>query len=356
VGNPRTALLLSIAGAKTLPKQGELKFSDQEKFWWNPDRQKAAASAELVLQRNPFLLAAMRIYGHRMVVWGEEEFAEDLAPPLNAAWLQQVGDGAFQDFRLGKWKDVPFWELPDEYKVYNEALVKAHTTPLDAFQKSAEANKGVTFAQMYAEPWKFRGAVIPIEGRLRRIREYDAPRLAREDEVKKIYEGWIFLDTPGTHPVCVIFTRLPEGLQLGEQVNARVTFYGYFFKKYRYVTGEQYTAKDGTVHNRQRDTLLLVGPTLVVDEAAVVTGVNFVTPETTQLLAIVLAVAAGAGVIVLVMNMMYRRADEKVRKEVDQIRAVKEVQFEDEAPGTTIPTETGEGPLGDAFAEGETPR
>jgi len=337
IGNPQLAQLApqnepvtKQQSAKAAPEVSR----DDEKFWWKPERQKAAAAAEMVLEKNAFTLIAMRLHGIQKIVWGEQEYSASTAPHLTSKWLGDVDDGVFPDFRAGKWRFVPFWELPDEYKVYCEALVKANDTPLEAFKESARENADVTFAHMYREPWKYRGSVIEINGRIRRVRRYDAPRLAREDGVKDVYEGWIFGDTPGAHPVCVLFTALPGKLPVAEDVDARVTFRGYFFKRYKYVTGEQYTAKDGSKHNRQRDTLLLIGPTVELKSPVTAAGgnlnVSFVRPETLQLAVVVLVVGVIVAASVVILGIFYRRSDERVRKNVAQIRTTKMDPFENE--------------------------
>ena len=75
--------------------------------------------------------------------------------------------------------------------------------------------------------------------------------------MKTLYEGWIFDDLYIANPFCVLFTELPPGLHVGEKLEYRVGFDGYFFKRYRYKDGQ------GTV----RDCPLFIGRTLAVQPA-----------------------------------------------------------------------------------------
>src|SRR5262249_41361639 len=75
---------------------------------------------------------------------------------------------------------------------------------------------------------------IPLEGRLARLRKLDVDRFLKLRGVKQLYEGWVFGTTYAANPWCIVFTELPPGMKVGEDVDYRVAFNGYFFKKYRY--------------------------------------------------------------------------------------------------------------------------
>ena len=143
-------------------------------FWEVRQRQNAAAAAQLILARDPLTVVVLREVGFRSKVWNEPDFIATTAPPLNPEWLDKIRDGTpMPDFR-GKAEDE---KKPDQiaiYKTWLDAMVNAFNTPVDAFAKSAEENSHVTFAHLYNNPALYRGKVIPITGRLARLRKYEA--------------------------------------------------------------------------------------------------------------------------------------------------------------------------------------
>ena len=50
--------------------------------------------------------------------------------------------------------------------------------------------------------------------------------------------GSLSLKFMAQNPRCVIFTKLPEGVEVREETDHRVAFDGYFFKRYRYQAGD----------------------------------------------------------------------------------------------------------------------
>jgi hypothetical protein len=145
-----------------------------------------------------------------------------------------------------------FQENPFEAKAYCDALVTAHYTSSEAFANSAR--RDVTFAHLFEQPHVYRGQVVHMEGRLKRLRHFEAPRFTWSQDVRDLYEGWIFdPKVYGANPTCVVFTDLPQGLKIGEEIQERVSFDGYFFKRYRYQAGDGW-----------RDSPLLIGHTVVV--------------------------------------------------------------------------------------------
>jgi hypothetical protein len=119
-----------------------------------------------------------------------------------------------------------------EAQAYNYLLVKAHKLPPDIL--TGNARRDLTFAHLFEEPDKYRGELIHIEGRLKRLRRFDAPKLAGKDGVPQLFEGWLFTDTSFNNPYCVIASELSPGVHVGEELDTRVKFDGYFFKRYRY--------------------------------------------------------------------------------------------------------------------------
>lgn len=103
------------------------------------------------------------------------------------------------------------------------------------------ARKNVTFRDLFEESrHHYKLDLIYFEGRLMRLRADKAPRLLRDAGVPEYYEGWLVPNNqpPGqAHPICIIITELPEGLEPAMTMNRQVTFAGYFFKRLHYQSG-----------------------------------------------------------------------------------------------------------------------
>jgi hypothetical protein len=193
----------------------------------------------------------------------------------------------------------------NEAWAYSYLLVQANTTPVAAFAKSAR--RDLTFAHLFEEPRKYRGQVVHIEGRLKRLRRFDAPRMAAKQGVPVIYEGWIFGDAYGSNPYCVIVTAMPDSIPLGETLEQRVSFDGYFFKRYRYKAGDGW-----------RDTPLLIGHALSARE------IPNTSPDADSsfagLLLLLIAIVGATVLLVLCLNWWFRRSDQRVRTSLDRTR------------------------------------
>src|SRR5262249_20243946 len=126
--------------------------------------------------------------------------------------------------------------------------------PVETFVDRSKEHNHVTISHLYGNPARYRGEVIPIKGALKRLRKYETSLPARNEGVLFLYEGWIYGPTPKANPFQVIVASLPEGLKESEEMDKKVTFYGYFLKlnKYRAAKGEQVTP-------------YLVGPTILLE-------------------------------------------------------------------------------------------
>jgi hypothetical protein len=148
----------------------------------------------------------------------------------------------------------------DETAVYARALIRAHRASLQAFARATR--RDVTHNHVSRDPDLYRGAVMHVEGRLKRINRYQPMREVALAGVNDAYEAWVFPEHLGSSPFCVLFTEWPKGLPrelLGQatiDAPIRVSVDGFFFKNFRYA------ANDG--RNGQRDAPLLIGHSLVV--------------------------------------------------------------------------------------------
>ncbi|MCI0380373.1 MAG: hypothetical protein L0215_22540 [Gemmataceae bacterium] len=225
-------------------------------FWGVRQRQQAGAAAQLVAAHNPLTAATLRWAAHEKLIWNELEFVADTAPALDAKWLEFVRDGTPMPDLRGKAPDEIRKDQLAAYKSFNDAVIKSFRIPLDAFTKSAQENSHVTFAHLWNKPDDYRGKVVALEGRLVRVRRWEATQEAQAEGVKYVYEGWVFGPTRGSHPYWIVFTVLPDGLKESEKMDRYVTFYGYFLKNVKYKS-----------ESGERDTPLLVGPTVILTKA-----------------------------------------------------------------------------------------
>jgi len=196
-------------------------------------------------------------------------------------------------------------EDPREAAAYAEVLAAVQRTTPAALAK--DARRDVTFAHLFEEPAKYRGQVIRVGGRLRRVRHFDAPKFIQDSYgIGKLYEGWLFeTDVYGANPRCVIFTKRPEGIEVREDTDHRVAFDGYFFKRYRYQAGDGW-----------RDAPLFIAPTLTLTSSPSATDGSGLSIGTlaTGFVGLIVATAATA----LVLGWWYCRGDRRLRARLRQ--------------------------------------
>jgi hypothetical protein len=191
-------------------------------------------------------------------------------------------------------------EDPQEAAAYSETLAAAHRTSPAALARLSR--RDLTFAHLFEEPGKYRGVLIHVEGRLRRVRRFDAPKFIEAAHgIKVLYEGWLFEpDIYGANPRCVIFTNLPPTIMVGEDTDHRVAFDGYFFKRYRYKAGDGW-----------RDAPLFIAPTLAPLSSSSPTSNSAFSAGTlaTSFVGLIVVTAATAAAL----GWWYRRGDRQVQ-------------------------------------------
>jgi len=271
--------------------------------------QAAATAAGAVGMRQPTCVLSVVLAGQSMSLWD----ALPASPPARPGNAPAKALPVDPDLLLGVEDRAPVRnadENYDEFQAYNLLLVRAHKTAAGAFAKGAR--RDLTFAHLFEEPAKYRGQIVHIEGLLRRLRKFDAARLAAKEGVPALYEGWVFDAEYGYNPYCVIVTELPKSIQIGEKLDRHVSFDGYFFKRYRYKAG------DGV-----RDAPLLIGRTLT-PSASQGTAANARAPwldSSTPWLLIaflaILLVTAGFGIA---LTLWFKRGDKQVRARLDAAR------------------------------------
>ena len=230
-------------------------------------------------------------------------FAPAEVPTLRPDLLQRVRDKGF------------FPSITDEDEsdlmAYYDFLAVASRTPLETFTKEMRAD--VTYGQLINQPKDYRGAIIRLEGTLKRLLEHDAPKMVQLAGIPKLYEAWIFDDANGIRPYCVVLTELPEGLKPAKKMTQQVAVDAYFFKKGDY---ESPDLKEG----KRRVAPLFVGRTLHVlprmaapdgglGDTLLVGGISFLLLT---------------GFSVFVFTLWYRRND---RRTLERLKAARATEF-----------------------------
>ena len=291
----------------------------------------AAALAGLGTQGGQAALLELALLqlGDTRKLWSLQE--SDSALPLTPHLLAAVRDGlpiAMLPDNKGKAKE----ERPNlntlndlEALAYDEAVYKASLTSVGAFANSARHD--VAVAQLMNDPKRYRGEVIHFEGRLRMVRRYAAPIQIRGQGVSDIYECWVMDPNVGyRNPVCFIATELPPGVIVAEKLNHEVQFDGYFFKRYRYGSVD---SKPGYA----RETPLFIGRSLTVlkPPSAPTTAAE---SWPVSLPVIFLGAVLLMFVLAFSLHLWYRRADQQVRRRLENARTPRFFEPNEEGTGT----------------------
>jgi hypothetical protein len=220
---------------------------------------------------------------------------------------------AFRDGRVVDGKGLFVGTLESE--AFADLLVQAHFTSAAAFH--ADARHDLTYAQVFAEPARYRGVVMHVRGRLARLSRLDPPLAAKAQGVSDQFEAWVFYDLQGLNPFCCIFTELPASLRrfVGQERLAdrevEVAFDGYFYKKFRYKAAD---SKPSTA----RDAPVFVGRALVL-----------LTPPAppaepddwgTHMMLVFVGVVAFVVAAGVALTWWFRRSDERVRRRLRDAR------------------------------------
>jgi hypothetical protein len=257
-------------------------------------------------------------------------FAGPAAPPAGLAVLQ-AGDGlgcwelldtdrlrpfpaAFKDGRIQDGKDIGVGT--PETAAYAEVLVLAHYTSDRAFRAAAATD--LTYYNLFTDPAAYRGDVVRIEGRLRRLLRWKPPPEAAAKGVSDLYEAWLFNDESGYgNPFCAVFTELPPGLKPSAKFDPSVpvVFAGYFFKKFRYQGPDK----------KYRDAPLLIGHTLTVRTGGPAPAEAGGSDNWAEHLGLIfLSVVAATVCVVVALTWWFRRADLRVRHRLLAARGARE--------------------------------
>lgn len=115
-------------------------------------------------------------------------------------------------------------------------MLLARAAELSSAQQAGSSLDDVSFTVLMLEPDRFRGELITIRGRVKRVVEL--PVAANRFGIERMYEAWIFTRDSGTNPYRFVFTKPPVDVPLAENIEGEidVTATGYFFKRYGYAS------------------------------------------------------------------------------------------------------------------------
>lgn len=136
-------------------------------------------------------------------------------------------------------------------------------------RKPRSPRRDVLIANLLKEPATYRGELLHVEGVLVRLLAWENQSLRNPHGLPAYYEGWIFPDEQPDHPLVVLFTGLPEGLEPGDHLRENVSIDAYFLKLevYKGREGQRITAPKligGALRWRRVDPVTLSGGALAV--------------------------------------------------------------------------------------------
>ena len=200
----------------------------------------------------------------------------------------------------------PDWGM---YLALLHALERSDSATLDMFKKSAAANDHVGYADLHERPAQYRGRVIPVKGRITRVRKVEAPRHLSV-EIQFVYSTAIQGPFKNEPPFVVVFTELPAGVSYKDKLDMEVTFFGYFLGNVLFT---------GDAKNKEKDVVApyLVGKTLIVDSIAP-------PPDTESYAGNIIVWTVGGFVCVFIaavlLNFWFRRGDRRIEAQLAQVR------------------------------------
>lgn len=200
-----------------------------------------------------------------------------------------------------------------ENAAWNRVCLYARNFSEEELEKNAL--RGPTFNDLFLEGRDhYKLDLIHFEGRLIRLKKDKSPRLLEAAGFEYYYVGWLVPNNQPSgqhHPICIILTELPEGLEPAVSMNRQVTFAGYFFKLMHYESGERDPKTDRFV---MKGAPLLIGRSVtLVPEQPYNGGTwgDFFVP----------AILIGFGGILGtagVLSWYFRRGDNKVKEVIAQ--------------------------------------
>lgn len=123
-----------------------------------------------------------------------------------------------------------------ENAAYVELLDRVRGTPIEELERTCRSD--ILFSQLLSNPERYRGLPIRIQGTARRVLTLEGlPESMSKDG--RLHEAWVFSSDSQGFPYDLVFETPPSGLPSGDNVQAFVTFHGYFFKLLAYRAADE---------------------------------------------------------------------------------------------------------------------
>lgn len=185
-----------------------------------------------------------------------------LAPPSPAAPLPQAEDtrlatpaplgptdldsdeADFMREALEAVTDLTLENSKEEMVAYERMVRWSLNQPFDLMDRRAQ--RDVLFTQLVNAPDDYRGKLLAVDLDVKRVLRWElkvyegrqaAGKGALPDHVLPVYEAWGITRDSKAWPYLVVMVDLPPDMPLGDGIDERVRFAGYFFKVQKYYDG-----------------------------------------------------------------------------------------------------------------------
>lgn len=162
-------------------------------------------------------------------------------------------------------------ENREEYQAWTEAVSFAQSKAAAGLERHAARDltpedliESVSDRAFVNGQSVFRLELVRFDGKLLKVERVEPSKALAERGVKALYRGWLLpADEPPSMKVCVAFTDLPAGVEVGDPPADRwASFAGYFFKVIPY-PGPHADVKPDPTGGPPRKTGWLAAPLLV---------------------------------------------------------------------------------------------
>ena len=205
------------------------------------------------------------------------------------------------------------WE---EAAAWNRVVLHAHRFTTEELE--AKSRKDLTFADLFTETRsEYKLQLVTFEGRLIRLKKAESNKRLIEAGISDVYEGWLVPKAePRGHPICIILTDLPPGLEPKPLMSKWVSFSGYSFKLLLYESGE--SRPDDPAKNIWKKAPLLIGRSIVLrdEENSVDVGSRWRNEFLPAVLCGLLVIVAAG----LALGWLFRKGDRRAQEEIDAFR------------------------------------
>jgi len=242
--------------------------------------------------------------------------------PLSRRFLDAIQDGGRIPNLQGK--EVKDLKIPDRglWLAYLQAISRSNAGKKEFFEASAKKHDSVVYRHLAANPKFYRGEIIAVTGTLHAITKHGSPRGLESEGIQHVYEGWLKVPYKNAPLYSLSFTHLPDELadkskEYLQEPNPEleVTFYGYFLAHVN-VPADVYA-------RRESNCPWMVGRSFIVHPPQKDAKKSTKEAEEPVALSYILYSVGGiiiAGLLMFVLHLYFKRGDQRLQKQLDEIR------------------------------------